>query len=78
LLRDEAKLVISADPIFGHIAVHRTERYLCLEPVSAVAGVLGLPESERQSSGLVLLGPGEHLSGGIRMSITSIKHGEPS
>ncbi len=78
LLRGNAKIELSAETIFGHIAVHRTERYLCLEPVSAVAGVLGLPESERQASGLVLLGPDEHLSGRIRMSITSIKHGEPS
>jgi len=78
LLRDQAKLVISADPMFGHIAVHRTERYLCLEPVSAAAGVLRLPESERRASGFAVLGQGEHLSGRIRMSITSIKHGEPS
>ncbi|WP_296105196.1 aldose 1-epimerase [uncultured Agrobacterium sp.] len=78
LVRGKAKIVISADQIFAHIAVHRTERYLCLEPVSAAAGVLGLPESERQASGLVMLAPGENLSGDIKMSITSIKHGEPS
>lgn len=76
LLRGRANIVISADPIFGHIAVHRTERYLCLEPVSAGAGALGLPESERQASGLAVLAPGEHLSGDIRMSITAIDQGE--
>ena len=45
------------------------ERYLCLEPVSMAAGALGLPQAQREGQGLMTVGPGERLSGRIRLSI---------
>lgn len=64
-------LRIEADPIFGHLAVHRMDRYLCLEPVSMAAGALGLPEMRREASGVRIIPPGKYLSGRIRLSIRS-------
>lgn len=62
-------LRIEADPIFCHLAVHRMDRYLCLEPVSMAAGALGVPETQREVFGVRIIPPGEHLSGRIRLSI---------
>lgn len=66
---DRFSLRIEADPIFGHLAVHRMGRYLCLEPVSMAAGALGVPETQREVFGVRIIPPGEHLSGRIRLSI---------
>jgi len=68
---DGFSLRIEADPVFGHLAVHRMDRYLCLEPVSMAAGALGLPETQREAFGVRIVAPGEHLSGRIRLSIRS-------
>ncbi len=65
---DRFSLRLEADAVFGHIAVHRMERYLCLEPVSMAAGALGLPQAQREGQGLMTVGPGECLSGRIRLS----------
>lgn len=62
-------LRIEADPVFGHLAVHRMDRYLCLEPVSMAAGALGLPETQREVFGGRIIPPGERLSGRIQLSI---------
>lgn len=70
-LQNRWDVAVTADPVFKHIAVHRTERYLCLEPVSAAAGVLNLPKGERAARGLTVLEPGEAISGSVRLSITS-------
>lgn len=64
-------LLIEADPVFGHLAVHRMDRYLCLEPVSMAAGALGLPEMRREALGIRIVAPGARLSGRIRLSISS-------
>ncbi|UXT50643.1 aldose 1-epimerase [Agrobacterium tumefaciens] len=66
---DRFLLRIEADPIFGHLAVHRMDRYLCLEPVSMAAGALGLPETQREVFGGRIIPPGERLSGRIQLSI---------
>ncbi len=66
---DDFSLSLSADPIFGHLAVHRMDRYLCLEPVSMVAGALGMAEGEREKRGVSIVSPGERLSGSIRLTI---------
>lgn len=63
------ELLLEADPVFSHLAVHRMENYLCLEPVSMAAGVLSMPEAERQGRGLKILPPGGRLAGRITMSI---------
>lgn len=52
------------------IVVHRTPGYICVEPVSHVAGALGLPESLRESAGLTALKPGATIRGHISLSIT--------
>ncbi|WP_332304579.1 aldose 1-epimerase [Rhizobium sp. GR12] len=62
-------LLLEADPVFGHLAVHRMDRHLCLEPVSMAAGALGLPETSRKGQGVETISPGERLSGRIRLSI---------
>lgn len=66
---DGLSLILEADPVLSHLAVHRMERYLCLEPVSMAAGVLGAPEEDRIGLGLRTLAPGETLSGHIRLRI---------
>lgn len=66
---DRFSLRIEADPVFGHLAVHRMDRYLCLEPVSMAAGALGVPETQREVFGVRIIPPGERLSGRIRLSI---------
>lgn len=66
---DGSCLVLEADAVFGHLAVHRTDRYICLEPVSMAAGTLQLPEQERIHSGLRILGIGESMAGCIRLNI---------
>lgn len=64
-------VAVTADPVFKHIAVHRTERYLCLEPVSAAAGVLNLNPEQRQARDLTVLKPGEAIAGSVRLSVRS-------
>ncbi len=63
------EVLLEADPVFSHLAVHRMENYLCIEPVSMAAGVLSMPEAERQGRGLKILPPGGRLAGRITMSI---------
>lgn len=66
---DKASLLLKADPVFGHLAVHRMENYLCIEPVSMAAGVLALSERNRTDRGLRILPHGGCLSGRITLSI---------
>ncbi len=68
---DSFSLLLEADPVFSNLAAHRMDRYLCLEPVSMVAGALGLPEPERNGRGVETISPGQRLSGCIRLSIES-------
>jgi aldose 1-epimerase len=69
LNRAGSTITLAADPVLAHLAVHRMQRYLCFEPVSAAAGALALPEQRRGVSGLAGLAPGATLSGHIRLTI---------
>ncbi len=62
-------LALEADTIFHHLAAHRTENYVCLEPVSMAAGALHQPQQHRGDWGLKILAPGGSLTGTIRLHI---------
>ncbi len=66
---DGLSLVLEADPALGHLAVHRTEKYVCLEPVSMAAGTLNAPEQQQGHFGLTVLASGESLIGVVRLSV---------
>lgn len=68
-LTEGFEISVTADPVFGQIAVHRMPTYLCLEPVSAAAGVLNMPEDQRERMDLTVLGPGESTCGSIYLSV---------
>ncbi|MGV8938253.1 MAG: aldose 1-epimerase [Allorhizobium sp.] len=60
---------ITADRNLPHLAVHRMTGYLCIEPVSHVAGAYVLPPAERATAGIKTLAPGETLAGGLRLRL---------
>ena len=66
-----AQLAILADPVFGHLVVHRpdTPLYLCLEPVSHVADGFNLADRGVAGTGTHLLEPGGRISGSIRFAL---------
>ncbi len=68
---EDVTLSMAADPIFGHLMVYSDPSmpFFCLEPQSHAAGALNRPESADPDSGLVILGPGESLSGAIRFQV---------
>ncbi|SDO81774.1 aldose 1-epimerase [Rhodoferax sp. OV413] len=65
-----ALLSMQADPLFGHLVVHRPDPpvYLCLEPVSHVADGFNLAARGVADTGTHLLEPGGSLSGEIRFA----------
>jgi aldose 1-epimerase len=65
-----AEVTVTASPELPHLVAHRTAGYVCLEPVSHVAGVFGFPSGERQAAGLFVLQPGEERTARIRLSIS--------
>lgn len=58
-------LDMQADPVFGHLVVHRpdTQAYLCLEPASHVADGFNLAARGVPDTGTHWLAPGESLTG---------------
>ncbi len=66
-----AVLYIDADPVFGHLVVHRPDSmaYLCLEPVSHVANGFNLAAQGARETGSKWLAPGESLTGTVRFSL---------
>lgn len=66
-----ARLRIQADPVFGHLVVHRPDSlaYLCLEPVSHVADGFNLAARGVAGTGTRWLAPGESLSGTLRFTL---------
>ena len=66
-----ARVVVTAGPELPHMVAHRTAGYVCLEPVSHVAGVFGFPPDEQQAAGLFVLQPGEERTARVRLSIGS-------
>jgi aldose 1-epimerase len=63
------RLVISADAAFPHLVAHRTATYVCLEPVSHVAGLFGFAPAQRQAAGLLRLEPGQQVSGNLVLTV---------
>jgi aldose 1-epimerase len=70
-LPEGAYLRIDADPVFGHLVVHRPDNlaYLCIEPVSHVADGFNLAARGVLDTGTRLLAPGEKLGGAMRFSL---------
>jgi len=64
-------LALRADPVFGHLVVHRPDSlaYLCLEPASHVADGFNLAARGVAGTGTRWLAPGESLSGAIEFSL---------
>lgn len=64
-----ARLRIEAEPVFGHLVVHRPDNqaYLCLEPVSHVADGFNLAARGAGGTGTRWLQPGESLAGEVRL-----------
>ncbi len=55
-----------AEPVFGHIVVHRSGAdYACIEPVAHVANGFNLASQAVLGTGTRLLDPGESLGGSI-------------
>ncbi|MDR6817412.1 aldose 1-epimerase [Neorhizobium sp. 2083] len=52
-----------------YLVLHRTEAYLCLEPVSHLSGALSLPSHLRTSAGIMELAPGEMMVGGVSICV---------
>jgi aldose 1-epimerase len=50
-----ARITLSADEALPHLVAHRTSGYLCLEPVSHVAGALGFPQPAQADAGIFVL-----------------------
>lgn len=65
-----AKITITAGPELPHIVAHRTPAYICLEPVSHVAGVFGFASENQQDAGLFVLAPGEARLARLSLGIT--------
>ena len=74
-----AWLRVDADPLFGHLVVHRPDNlaYLCLEPVSHVADGFNLAARGVADTGTRWLAPGESLAGAMRFSITNHPRSKP-
>lgn len=66
-----SQLSMRADPVFGHLVVHRpdTPLYLCLEPVSHVADGFNLATHGVANTGTHLLEPGDSMNGEIRFNL---------
>lgn len=64
-----AKIMVTASPELPHIVAHRTPGYICLEPVSHVAGVFGFASDEQTAAGLFVLQPGEERSARLSLAI---------
>lgn len=70
-LPEGAVLHIRADPVFGHLVVHRpdSQAYLCLEPTSHVADGFNLAARGVPDTGTHWLAPGESLAGTIQFEL---------
>ena len=68
-----AQLCIEADPLFGHLVVHRPDKlaYLCLEPVSHVADAFNLAARGVADTGTRWLAAGESLAAAMRFYLAS-------
>ena len=58
---------LTAGPELKHLVAHRTADYVCIEPVSHVAGAFGFPLGS--DSGLFVLRAGEQRSASLAFSL---------
>ncbi len=63
-----AIVTLAASSALPHLVAHRTPDYLCLEPVSHVAGGLNFPPAQAWA-GLFVMQPGETRSAVVKISI---------
>ncbi len=73
-LPEGARLRIKAEPVFGHLVVHRPDNlaYLCIEPVSHVADAFNLAARGVPGTGARMLVPGESLAGTVRFILEDL------
>lgn len=64
-----ARVAITADNQLNHLVAHRTDAYLCLEPVSHLAGALGRAQNLWKINGMFVLQPGERRTAKVWISI---------
>lgn len=64
-----ARFTLTAGPELQHLVAHRMPDYVCLEPVSHVAGVFGFPAEGQTAAGLFVLQPGEGRSARLTLRI---------
>lgn len=64
-----ARITLTADQGLQHLAAHRMPSYVCLEPVSHVAGALGFPSQLRKMGGIAVLQPGETISASLSLTV---------
>jgi aldose 1-epimerase len=67
-----AQVAMSADAALAHLAVHRMDHYLCLEPASHRAGSLQGKERDLSGDDIAMLNPGEALEGHIRLTVSTV------
>ncbi len=68
------RLDLRADPLFGHLVVHRPDSmaYLCLEPVSHVTDGFNLAARGVADTGTRWLAPGESLAGNMQFTLHGV------
>lgn len=71
IVNGRVRVTLTADAFLPHLVIHRTPAYICLEPVSHVAGAYGFPPAMQHDAGLVSLEPGQVLSGNLSLAIVS-------
>lgn len=69
ILDGGARIDISADAALPHLVAHRTSNYLCLEPVSHIAGAFGFSPEKRKTTGLLQLEPGQQVTGKLSLAV---------
>ncbi|PDT81246.1 galactose mutarotase [Sinorhizobium sp. BJ1] len=66
-----AQITLAGDWALPHLVAHRMPSYICLEPVSHVAGAFGFPPHSRAETGLRIQAPGEERSARISLRMTA-------
>jgi aldose 1-epimerase len=71
MLDGGACVTLSAGHGLSHLAAHRMPSYVCLEPVSHVAGALSLRLADREMAGIAILQPGVTFSASLSLTVYS-------
>ena len=69
ILDGGAHVSLTADSKLPHLAAHRMPSYVCLEPVSHVAGALSFTCADSAKAGIAILQPGESMSASLSLAI---------